>query len=361
MKNLYKRARLKLFEDDPVTLSKAARACENEADRKAVEGILCIPERKAVYDRTIRTIHLIAMVQPNASIDLVKSDAVCTEFTGSVAEEPPNEAQATTDRPTRLATGLILFFVLLIVFAAILLSQRETGDVEIIAPSEELDQANEQTKTDRIKTWQELYYVTAETLNVRSSPGAGGNIVAQVTRFDDLQVQRPLESNTWAKVTTEDGIEGYVSINFIALGRGAPAYQEYCTRSVTRVSTGHTFEKPADGRHSLNLESPANYDIAARLINQKGQTVFFGYVRAGEAYTFDNIPSGLYQFRFALGKNFSADCGLFTENMIVHENDNPVLFDPTLMDNNYVTSEIGIFFREVNSPNPSSSAKNDTL
>jgi hypothetical protein len=345
MKNLYTLARLKLFEDDPVTLSEAARACENGADREAIEGILCIPERKAVYDRTVRTIHLVAMVQRNASIEPGSFDAVCTEFTDSVAAESPNEAQATTGRPTRLATGFILFFILLIVFAAILLSQRETGDVEIIVPSEELDQANEQTKTDRIETWQERYYVTAETLNVRSDPAIGGNIVAQATRFDDLQVQRPLESDTWAKVTTEDGTEGYVSINFIALGRGATAYQEYCTRSLTRVSTGHTFEKPEDGRHSLNLESPANYDIAARLINQKGQTVFFGYVRAGEAYRFDNIPSGLYRFRFALGKNFSADCGLFTENMIVHENDNPVLFDPTLMDNNYVTSEIGIFFR----------------
>jgi len=345
MKNLYTRARLKLFEDDPVMLSEAARACENGADREAIEGILCIPERKAVYDRTVRTIHLIAMVQRNASIEPGSFDAVCTEFTGSVAAESPNEAQATTGRPTRLATGFILFFILLIVFVAILLSQRETDDVEIIVPSEELDQANEQTKTDRIETWQERYYVTAETLNVRSDPAIGGNIVAQATRFDDLQVQRPLESDTWAKVTTEDGTEGYVSINFIALGRGATAYQEYCTRSLTRVGTGHTFEKPADGRHSLNLESPANYDIAARLINQKGQTVFFGYVRAGEAYRFDNIPSGLYRFRFALGKNFSADCGLFTENMIVHENDNPVLFDPTLMDNNYVTSEIGIFFR----------------
>jgi hypothetical protein len=345
MKNLYTLARLKLFEDDPVMLSEAARACENGADREAIEGILCIPERKAVYDRTVRTIHLIAMVQRNASIEPGSFDAVCTEFTGSVAAESPNEAQATTGRPTRLATGFILFFILLIVFVAILLSQRETDDVEIIVPSEELDQANEQTKTDRIETWQERYYVTAETLNVRSDPAIGGNIVAQATRFDDLQVQRPLESDTWAKVTTEDGTEGYVSINFIALGRGATAYQEYCTRSLTRVGTGHTFEKPADGRHSLNLESPANYDIAARLINQKGQTVFFGYVRAGEAYRFDNIPSGLYTFRFALGKNFSADCGLFTENMIVHENDNPVLFDPTLMDNNYVTSEIGIFFR----------------
>ena len=345
MKNLYKQARLKLFEDDPVMLSEAAKACENGADREAIEGILCIPERKAVYDRTVRTIHLVAMIQRNASIEPGSFDAVCTEFTGSVAGKSPNEAQATTGRPTRLATGFILFFILLIVFFAILLSQRETDDVEIIVPSEELDQANEQTKTDQIETWQERYYVTAQTLNVRSSPGIGRKIVAKVTRFDDLQVQRPLQSNTWAKVTTEDGIEGYVSINFIALGRGATAYQEYCTRSVTRVSTGHTFEKPADGRHSLNLESPANHDIAASLINKEGRTVFFGYVRAGEAYRFDNIPSGPFRFRFALGKNFSADCGLFTENMIVHENDNPIVFDPTLMDNDYVTSEIGIFFR----------------
>jgi hypothetical protein len=345
MKNLYKQARLKLFEDDPVMLSEAAKACENGADREAIEGILCIPERKAVYDRTVRTIHLVAMIQRNASIEPGSFDAVCTEFTGSVAGKSPNEAQATTGRPTRLATGFILFFILLIVFVAILLSQRETDDVEIIVPSEELDQANEQTKTDQIETWQERYYVTAQTLNVRSSPGIGRKIVAKVTRFDDLQVQRPLQSNTWAKVTTEDGIEGYVSINFIALGRGATAYQEYCTRSVTRVSTGHTFEKPADGRHSLNLESPANHDIAASLINKEGRTVFFGYVRAGEAYRFDNIPSGPFRFRFALGKNFSADCGLFTENMIVHENDNPIVFDPTLMDNDYVTSEIGIFFR----------------
>jgi hypothetical protein len=104
--------------------------------------------------------------------------------------------------------------------------------------------------------------------------------------------------------------------------------------------------KPDQGRHNLNLRSPADYDIAARLVNDKGQTIFSGYVRAGDTYTFDNIPSGVYRFRFAIGKSFSAGCGLFTGNMTLHESDNPVNLDSKLLDNNYVYSEIDIFFRE---------------
>jgi hypothetical protein len=223
MKNIYKRAGLKLFEDDPARLSEAAKACKNQADREAVEGILCVPERKAVYDRTVRTIRLIDKIQRDVSIEPGSDDAISNEFAEPVARTASNGAQTSESRQPRYWAGFVVFVVVLLLLAASLIHEREAGDVEIIVLSDESGQTGEQTQIDTIETWREPYHVTAETLNVRSTPGVDGEVVAQVNRFDDLQVEFPYESDDWAKITTEEGTEGYVALDLLPLAE-APAH-----------------------------------------------------------------------------------------------------------------------------------------
>lgn len=329
MKNLYRRGGLKLFEENLVKLSEAAETCENHADREAIKDILCVPERKVVYDRTFRIIGLINRLESDTSIGPVRGDD-----------------KAVRNQPPRFWAGFAVLLLLLIILAATLVTQSRTDDIEIIPLADEPDRDIEPAEANLTETWQRPYHVTTGTLNVRSAPGIYGNVVSRVDRFNDLQVEFPHQNDGWAKVTTEDGTEGYVSINFIALGEGATAYRKYCSQSVTRPDTGDVFQEPGDGRHSLNLEAPASSDVAAKLVNQQGQTVFSGYVRARESHIFDDIPSGFYRLRFALGTSFSADCGLFTDTMTLHESGRTVHFDSRLMDSDYVYSELRIFFRE---------------
>lgn len=336
MKDLYRLAGLKPFEDSPARLSQAAEQCENPADREVIKGILCVPERKAAYDHALRTVSPVNSLETEVSTGPAQASI----------EPATDKAPTSANPPPRFWAGFVVLFLLVIGVAVIVASDRETDEVEIIRLSDETSRIIKPEKTTQKAIWEEPYHVTAEILNLRNAPGVDGDIVFQVKRFDDLQVEFPLQNKAWAKVTTKEGTEGYVSINFIGRGQGASAYRKYCSGSITRPGTGVVFQKPGAGRHSLNLEAPASYDISARLIDDQGQTVLSGYVRAGETHRFDDIASGNYGFRFAIGQSFSADCGLFIENMALHESEDTVHFDGRLMDNNYVYSEMSIFVRE---------------
>lgn len=59
--------------------------------------------------------------------------------------------------------------------------------------------------------------IKSGTLNFRSTPSTSGTILASLTNNTPLRIVSQSENSEWLKVQTEDGQEGYVHSNYVAL------------------------------------------------------------------------------------------------------------------------------------------------
>jgi len=59
--------------------------------------------------------------------------------------------------------------------------------------------------------------VTADVLNVRKGPGLGYKVVGHLQKGDVLQARARVEAGDWMKISTADGIEGWVAVEHVAL------------------------------------------------------------------------------------------------------------------------------------------------
>jgi len=324
MKDLYKLAGLKRFEDAPGTIKTAASACASAKDCELVTAILCDTEKKQAYDQALETAALIE--------NLERQIAGNTRSPG--AEPEPGEpslagrvAPAMNLSSRRLLAVYGVVFGLLFMMAGWLsLKQDEQADTASSdGPSVEV--SGEVAIVDIIR---KRYHVTAETLNVRSGPGTRNPVVGQLKQYDDVAVEFPEARDGWARISTETGIDGYVSLDFVAPGNGSVAFRDYCLQSVTRPPTGRLVQSGSGGYQRLKVEAPPKHDISVRLENSGGDTALLGYVRAGQTYSFDDIPAGHYQMGVSAGKAFSVECGLFTDAMKNAGFTRALVFEPAI-------------------------------
>lgn len=59
--------------------------------------------------------------------------------------------------------------------------------------------------------------VTTDMLNMRSGPGLEYDVVAHLQKGDALEVGARIEASDWVKVSTAEGLEGWVAVEYVAL------------------------------------------------------------------------------------------------------------------------------------------------
>ncbi|MBV7500407.1 MULTISPECIES: J domain-containing protein [unclassified Achromobacter] len=163
--------------------------------------------------------------------------------------------------------------------------------------------------------------VNAVELNVRAGPGVNHDVLARLRFLDTVSFEGPA-SNGWIPVSHRAGF-GYVNATYILAGSDADTLRQLCQEEGTPLSTGTVLMHPsAHGDHELRIVANHNRDALVKLKDAQGHTAFSGFVRRGQAHTFQGIPSGVYTAWFATGTGFSSKCGRFLVDMHVS-------YDPT--------------------------------
>ena len=59
--------------------------------------------------------------------------------------------------------------------------------------------------------------VTADLLNLRGGPGIEYDVVGHLQKGDALEARGRIEAGDWVKVSTAEGLEGWVAVEYVAL------------------------------------------------------------------------------------------------------------------------------------------------
>lgn len=170
--------------------------------------------------------------------------------------------------------------------------------------------------------------VNAVELNVRAGPGVNHDVLARLRFLDTVSIEGPA-SNGWIPVSHRAGF-GYVNATYILAGSDADTLRQLCQDDGLPLSTGTVLMRPsANGDHELRIVANDSRDALVKLKDAQGHTAFSGFVRRGQTYRFQGIPSGIYTAWFATGSDFSSKCGRFLLDMHVSYDPTPRHFRTT--------------------------------
>lgn len=170
--------------------------------------------------------------------------------------------------------------------------------------------------------------VNAPELNVRAGPGANHDVVARLRFLDTVSIEGPL-NNGWMPVSHQAGF-GYVNAIYIQLGPDVDTLRTLCQDDAPGLKSGTILKRPSTvGDHELRINATIDHDALVKLKDPQGRTVLSGFVRRGEMYTFQGIPSGVYTTWFATGGAFSSRCGRFLQDMSVTYDPKPHQYKAT--------------------------------
>lgn len=170
--------------------------------------------------------------------------------------------------------------------------------------------------------------VNTVELNVRAGPSANHDVLARLRFLDTVSIEGP-PSSGWIPVSHRAGF-GYVNAAYIQAGSDADTLRQLCQDDGAPVSSGTVLKRPnGNGDHELRIVANGDRDALVKLKDAQGHTAFSGYVRRGQTYTFQGIPSGVYTAWFATGAAFSLKCGRFLHDMNVSYDPTPRQFKTT--------------------------------
>lgn len=170
--------------------------------------------------------------------------------------------------------------------------------------------------------------VNTVELNVRAGPSANHDVLARLRFLDTVSIEGP-QSSGWIPVSHRAGF-GYVNATYIQTGSDADTLRQLCQDDGPPISSGTVLKRPsANGDHELRIIANGELDTLVKLKDAQGHTTFSGYVRRGQTYTFQRIPSGVYTAWFATGAAFSSKCGRFLHDMNVSYDPTPRQFRTT--------------------------------
>ena len=168
---------------------------------------------------------------------------------------------------------------------------------------------NEKLKPNNSETKQtlnnEIYIVTAQSLNMRNGAGVQYSIIITLSEGDEVML---IEKTTkdWWKIMYKN-YEGYVSSQLLIKDQfndwEKKNYQTGSTPDCENITPKYNYE--IDNYLKINVGS--NTDVVVKLIridNNGDECIRIVYVRSGESYLIKNIPEGKYYLKIAYGKDY---------------------------------------------------------
>lgn len=306
MKDLYRRNKLRPRESDRVEIHNCAGS---DADKEAAFTILLNDEKKAEYDRVHTTLSNIGYVRRHLGLGGKSNWRLrYDDFLHPVEPETRRRSQARRSGPTLARKGAfaslfswpVVTFALLTLLPVVYLAL-VYGDQDKVALEEGFD--------TRMHT-------VGSQVAVYPTPDTASASVMQLEQFHDVTVDPQQSTRRWAYVRLGDERAGYVLKQELAEGSGETAQVAKCREYGTwRPENGQHLDSGRTGKNTLIVVNPPGKDALVKLKDHEGNTEVFFYVRGGETAMVDTIPEGRFQFQYAVGENYSPNCGRFLDNM----------------------------------------------
>ena len=151
---------------------------------------------------------------------------------------------------------------------------------------------------------EEVYVVTAPTLNVRSGSGTNYEIIYQLKEGQEVIVVSKSNSS-WFKIDLGYQ-EAYVSSRYLT---NDPDWtRRYLSTGSDPDCNNISPRYDTEMDNYLRVNAGSNTDVVIKLINMNHygyeQCMRIVYIRAGDSYNIRNIPEGKYYLKIAYGKDW---------------------------------------------------------
>lgn len=157
-------------------------------------------------------------------------------------------------------------------------------------------------------------HVAVDLLKVRQQPVHDGAVVALLDRFATVQVTSAQDN--WAKVTTANGVVGFVPARYLFAGPGRSAKSRWCEDyKGDEPDNGAILSRGSGGDKHLLVRNQAGSDAVVRLKTPTGRTQVSLFIKAGTEVEVGGIPEGAFRAVFATGRDYSQACGIFLRDM----------------------------------------------
>lgn len=144
-------------------------------------------------------------------------------------------------------------------------------------------------------------------------------VIRELSPFTGVILDAPPSSNGWVRVSSLSGdVSGYVRFDNINYGSGIEAYAAFCSRSAGNpLGNGETLQRLSGiyGVNRLTIRNDYDMDMVVVLRNRIGQAIYHFVVLAGSQASKRDIPNGRYNISYAIGRDYSRECGHFIYQM----------------------------------------------
>jgi len=153
---------------------------------------------------------------------------------------------------------------------------------------------------------QDSYVVNTPTLNVRTEPSTKAEIIGKLASGDVVSIINSSNPDWW-KISFY-GTEGFVSAKFLITLEASEQYKDW---EKENSNTGDNpdcenitprYDKDLDNQ--LLIHVGTNADVVVKLMDTYGECIRIAYIKAGDDYSINNIPEGIYYLKIAYGKDF---------------------------------------------------------
>src|SRR5690625_286667 len=231
MKDLYSRNDLPPYESDIEKIKQALR--KGGMDSKEGRFVLLHAGRKRVYDRTHSTLTLIGKLRSQLKLNdtYFWNEKDFTFERKDASNRTTKQEECVIDDTENLDIKDIydwLFILSILIVSIVFINyQKKRGDVsndtdviegahleiepevtKYFFDDSEFSYEQEKKENKKNQPIRQTKYVTAQKLNIRTSPSAKGAIIGQLERFDTVEADE--YSDSWSEITYEGNL-GYVA------------------------------------------------------------------------------------------------------------------------------------------------------
>lgn len=305
MRDLYRRNKLRPRESDRVEIHNCAGS---DADKEAAFTVLLNAEKKAEYDRAHTTLSNIGYVRRHLGLGGKSNWRLrYDDFLHPAEADPPRStSKARKPAPVPKSGAALLLSWPVVSFALLILLPLAYlalvyGDQDKIALDQSFD------KRMHTVSSQVAVYPTPDTDSAR---------LMELEEFRDLTLDPEQSTSRWAYVQVGEEGAGYVLREALAAGSGEAGQVARCREyGIWRPENEQHLGSGRTGKNTLIVVNPPGKDALVKLKDHEGSTEVFFYVRGGETAMVETIPEGRFQFQYAVGDNYSPNCGRFLDNM----------------------------------------------
>lgn len=151
-----------------------------------------------------------------------------------------------------------------------------------------------------------IYLVDSKTLNVRSGPGVNFEVLATLTKGQEVMLLNSENTNWW--LVEIENKQGFVSSKYLKEDPFATWEKKYYSSGSAPECENINPKFDTSIKNYLKINVGSNTDVVVKLMKKNlmgdDYCIRIAYVRSNEFYKMENIPEGHYYLKIAYGSDY---------------------------------------------------------